>query len=732
MSFRSRSSSWTTHTIIDPLYSPARFRVYEKCEHVNLLLTEAHLRHGFSPYFLLDLERMRRALTALTEPPGSCSRDFEKQVGELQLCSDKVYELIRQYLRERMGKCSIEELIQLHDEVLIGHRQYVSGAYAALEKELGPDGKIDATRLGRVSQFFSLGCVFDIACPCTSESGGKPTFHMTEEGRIYAALQSLMRSFEVRRCEWLRQAGALSSVHRAATHSRLAHMVGCFMVAFDALSDVAVFPSGEVAMELGEYLLLRGELQEFLAAVFLHDLGHPPLSHTLEANPFLKPRLDHEAITQSLITSTRDAKEQTNWHYLVYSLLRLQYVLREPIFGGAAQRDGEDEEVASTTHSVLRNCGMNTMLVGEILRKQSGGSTSTQQNALAAGSDGVRRGHEGDIAFLHALVDSDLDFDRVDHIRRDSAVCGLSLTSFRVREMLQGMSVILPGSTLYESNKTSEAPCFYLLLCPHSMMYAVDLLASRRLIFETVIFSDENCFLNGVINQMIACAAQMLPHLTNILPFITDQILSHFLTNKLFLGTQVEKLNQLLQGKEDHSAYELAARWQLQDTARRVSQESLERQYEVVHAFNKQHELKAGRLPACVFYSNTRFNGDHGHGNNQKWETWLLLHKTLSDGKLHSFRELAGCPTTGFPEKPNPQRTDNLLYVWIARTLRVGMNPEDYETAVLELKRDLLATLSEPKVSDGRSLKDQVDGLVRSQVTDLDDAPEQRGEGAGT
>jgi HD superfamily phosphohydrolase len=732
-----RSSRWAVKTIIDPLYAPIRFRIYEKCDHLNLLSAEAHLPYGFSPYLLLDLQRMDIALRLLSREPSERNTHLNWRVKAIGNLRGRIRGLIRQYLEQRLGNATAQVLLPLHDEILVQHRRFVAAAYRVLNNEIWMDGQLDADRLGRVSQLFLPGHVFEITCPHPSESGPGEISQMTEEGRIYATLQSLMRSFEARRCEWLRQAGGLSSVHRGATHSRLAHMVGCVIVASNALSDVTVFPSDDIAIELGQYLLLRGHLQEFLAAIFLHDLGHPPLSHTLEANPFLKPRLDHEAITRALITSERETDDDTNWHYLTYSLLRLQDVLRSTV--GTTATTARSDEGVSTTHIVLSNCGMNSRLIGEILRGPPKKDGATGEAGGREVSSSVSFGHhETDIAFLHALVESDLDFDRIDHIRRDSAVCGLSLTSFRVREMLQGMSVVLPRSSLYESNKTKDKQPFYFLLCPHSLMYALDLLGSRRLIYETVIFSDENCFINGVINQMIACAAPMLPHLKNLLPFITDQILSHFLTNKFFVGTQVEKLNRLLQGKEDHLAYELVARWQVTDPDLPISQDALCSQYGVAHQFNKEHARSAGRLPACVFYSTIRFIEDgkdqEKRQGEREWEPWLLLHKTLSDGKLHSLRELEAdsrASADGFPRKPMPEHTAGLLYIWIARSLRAVLPNSEYQNVVLQLKKDLLLKLSgaTPEDLDVSLEEEHVLKLAKRCVNDLDRAPQLGGGG---
>jgi len=770
-------SRWSIETIIDPLYAPIRFKIYDKPQGFRLLSSEAHLPHGFSPYILLDFVRLEKAIGALLgNAPGRVEASY------LAGLSADTRGMVREYMKARKAGDGRSQLDRLRRGILANHREYVARSHRLLEDLVQPGGRFDPKRLDSISQYFLPAYAFEVECP-VSGPAEIASCYMTEEGKIYEVIRCLMRSFEVRRCHWLQQAGGLSSVHRAATHSRLAHMVGCVIVAFRALSDVSVLPSDDLSMSLGQYLLLRGKLQEFIAASFLHDLGHPPLSHTLELNPFLKPKLDHEDITRSLISSGR-GKDNVNWHYLTFFLMKLQTELRTstPGFGiadGAAKPNqeavGQGCDVV-TAHGTLVNCGLNTILVREILggvsRKAASSDTGSDgpmpdsRSAIhcvgnaeiaseripePAEADGRETDgeldseilHSRDVAFLRTLVESDIDLDRVDHIRRDSAVCGLSLTSFRLREMLQGISIALPGSSAFNAAEDPEAtdPEFRLLLGKHAAMYALDLLSSRRWIYETVLHSPENCFINGVINQMVACAALMLPHLVNQLPFITDQILSHFLANKQFVDTQVEKLGRLLQGKADSASYEQIACWQLQEPYRGTELERLREQYQAVRRFNDEHVEPSGLLPACVFFSNARVTQktEKDAYEEARWDSRLYLHKVFSDGRMHRLRDLtetcsagkgaaAPSPPSAFPAKPEPERTKGLIYMWLCRSIPSRRANGELLPHILELQEKLLLTLPgaqvvAEEVGEHSSLEKKVEALKRSLVHDLERPP---------
>jgi len=100
-------------------------------------------------------------------------------------------------------------------------------------------------------------------------------------------------------------------------------------------------------------------------------------------------------------------------------------------------------------------------------------------------------------------------------------------------------------------------------------------------------------------------AVRYLPHLMNMLPFITDQILMHFYANDLFLGTQIEKLNKLFYGKMDYSGYGTSMRYKLKDGVI-IKKDGLEKMYTTIEGINADSNRDRMEIPAVVFYTNIK------------------------------------------------------------------------------------------------------------------------------
>jgi len=200
-------------------------------------------------------------------------------------------------------------------------------------------------------------------------------------------------------------------------------------------------------------------------------------------------------------------------------------------------------------------------------------------------------------------VESEIDFVKINPVKRNSDICGLSLTSFRLLELLGSISIVLPGSNAHEDVHKAEKNKPYIFVSEDGLKYVMDLLNTRRLIFNEVLYSDENNWINGVVNQITALAVRYLPHLTNMLPFITDPILAHFYTNEMFLGTQIEKLNKLFHGVMDYPAYRKPMRYKLKEGVI-VKDEDIEKIYRIIEDINDEYERL--EIPAVVFYTNIK------------------------------------------------------------------------------------------------------------------------------
>jgi hypothetical protein len=213
-----------------------------------------------------------------------------------------------------------------------------------------------------------------------------------------------------------------------------------------------------------------------------------------------------------------------------------------------------------------------------------------------------------------------------------------------------------------------------------------------------------------------------------MLPFITDQILMHFYTNDLFLGTQIEKLNRLFHGKMDCSGYGKPMRYKLKDGVI-VTEKKLKEIYKKIENINAHYENL--ELPAVVFYTNIEFAskkcGKKGCGGKledlgggayacnlcpekmnkeaddwkenkakkdrkkRSWDDILVYGKKLvikkgEEKKFLKFTDLVenekdpyiyeNTSREVFPTKPNELDVKNLLYVWISDFVVSGENSD--------------------------------------------------------
>jgi len=114
----------------------------------------------------------------------------------------------------------------------------------------------------------------------------------SEEERI---VEQLMDTPEVQRLRRVRQLGVTSLAFPGAEHSRFAHAIGAAFVMKLLLVRLRAIHGA-----LPEAQRVTPELaREALAAAFLHDLGHGPLSHLFEdAIPGTPP---HETWTERIV-----------------------------------------------------------------------------------------------------------------------------------------------------------------------------------------------------------------------------------------------------------------------------------------------------------------------------------------------------------------------------------------------------------------------------------------------
>lgn len=745
-------------TIIDPLYEPLKLNRYELCEHLQRLKDISHLRYGFSPYLLFDVDGWKEVVKVIK---GIENDENDEEINNILDCEDFIKEL-REYLEILKGLPVVENkdrnklysvLKDKRNEIVKIYKNTKKKYREILSKFLHDPNEFKEN-FGKIAHLLRLEYPVKVKCPKHDEEQVKEQF-MCEEGKIYSMKEALLRTFELRRARWLQMSGSLHTIHRASTHTRLSHQIGSMVAGVNALKEIDVYPRGSMSMSLGEYLLMSGELHEFLMANFLHDIGHSPLSHVLEPNPFIE--LDHEEITRNLIRGKKvegDEEGGMDWYVAEYYLLKMKAIRDfehrffenrcDLIYNVGEKENWTDEQQKAdfldylrdnkqilesevvVVNEVLDNFGVDKDRVVEILSgkifcpgcgrllKIEDGKVEKCEIKTTCREARIEMERIYDTQFLNKLIESEIDIDRMDHVKRDSVVCGLSLTSFRLLELLGSMSVVLPASGAYTeiyNNQKSNRP--YILISENGLLYVMGLLNSRKSVFNDVLYSDENNWINGVVNQITALTVRSLPHITNMLPFITDQILMHFYTNDLFLGTQIEKLNKLFHGKMDCSGYGDPMRYKLKD-GEIVTEKELKELYKRIEDINDDPKYEYLELPAVVFYTNIKFAecGEKGCGGKlenkgdgvyecnlcrkeanewkeiqaakdkkkRSWDDIFVYGKKFGteEGKRFvKFTDLVkknkknpykyqGTLREVFPTKPDELDVKNLLYVWVS------------------------------------------------------------------
>ena len=110
-------------------------------------------------------------------------------------------------------------------------------------------------------------------------------------GHIYFSdeLYSILDAVEFQQLSKIKQLGPAYLVYPGATHTRLAHSLGVYHIAYRMIRSLLV-QDGAPAMS-------RELVDAYLCAALLHDLGHFPFTHSLKELPLR----EHEALAAEII-----------------------------------------------------------------------------------------------------------------------------------------------------------------------------------------------------------------------------------------------------------------------------------------------------------------------------------------------------------------------------------------------------------------------------------------------
>lgn len=310
--------------------------------------------------------------------------------------------------------------------------------------------------------------------------------HILEDKARWEVFADLIKTYEMSRLLFCKQAGLNFLKFPSATHNRFAHSIGCWMLGADAMDNVRVHVHNTY-ISLLEWLMNQDKALEFLAALLLHDCGHGPFSHVLEINPLLN--YSHEEIGGQLIRGE----------------------------GPFAEEIQQRAKSMPTVHQVLLDHNLDYELIA----------------LMIAGDKEDFRDNFAKFWAVRHLVEGDIDIDRLDHYQRDSFYMGTKLAHFNMTAFLENI-VLYPQHHTKNIRVTNEG-------IPH----ALALLHAKELIFLAGLDCDEIRSYEAMLNSAVSFAINKGILEIHDTPFLTEDELMYKLKEAKSIEVQT-LLSQLL------------------------------------------------------------------------------------------------------------------------------------------------------------------------------------------
>ncbi|QLH74215.1 MAG: HD domain-containing protein [Methanomassiliicoccales archaeon] len=205
----------------------------------------------------------------------------------------------------------------------------------------------------------------------------------------------VMHRPEVQRLHGVHQLGMAYLVFPGAHHTRMEHSLGTFHVA------------GRMADALG---ISEEDKRTVQAAALLHDIGHSPYSHTLEAVLEHRTGMSHTDVGKAMIS------------------------------GDLRVWDDEEEEVLGpqrTIAELLEENGVDPDLVADIIVSPEDPNPNGQ--CTLAVDDG--QAHFNSDRFLRQIIHGPVDADQMDYLLRDSHYTGVAHGTIDLDRLLDTMEI---------------------------------------------------------------------------------------------------------------------------------------------------------------------------------------------------------------------------------------------------------------------------------------------------
>lgn len=208
------------------------------------------------------------------------------------------------------------------------------------------------------------------------------------------------------RLRHIKQLGLSDYSFPAATHTRFLHSLGCMHVATKAF-DRIIFQENPTLANNSEWKKLASTLR---LAALLHDIGHAPLSHSTEIQ---MPKLS----ALNMIDPGSSDRQATHEDYTVKAIT--------------------DSFFTETFDPLKKSYGVEPHCIAELIS----GTCKNKEYFCIKGIDYF--------PFMHQLISSEMDCDRMDYLLRDSYFCGVTYGKFDLHWMLENMTICIQENKAY-------------------------------------------------------------------------------------------------------------------------------------------------------------------------------------------------------------------------------------------------------------------------------------------
>jgi HD superfamily phosphohydrolase len=218
--------------------------------------------------------------------------------------------------------------------------------------------------------------------------------HDTVHGPIplSGVLLKLLEAPQVQRLAGVRQLGLAYLVWPGANHTRLEHVVGVAYTARRIAEQVGATPAERHLVE---------------AAGLLHDVGHWPFSHTLEALIHDRFGVDHQDISRQLI-------------------------MEEGEFRWGRGR---------SLRAIIEEAGLAPEDVADLVATPPGPGSLSSLHDFAPDAPPKQKHRRALPGWLHQIVSGMCDADQMDYLRRDAHYTGVALGMIDIHRLVQTAAV---------------------------------------------------------------------------------------------------------------------------------------------------------------------------------------------------------------------------------------------------------------------------------------------------